>query len=170
MSSNPLSAKDYLDAESLALESQSISTAQSALPKTFYIDRAKFIPLRLEVGERKFLRLLEAALNVSEYTDKIDVVVYSNKTKRVISQIKELCAVLSGLVVAADYKVGQDLFQDRDFQSNAEFFMDIFELGRRHKIMNPEKMRGTYGKLVYMLQDSQIPEVKVRYIAIVLFT
>ncbi|KAH6566443.1 hypothetical protein BASA62_006694 [Batrachochytrium salamandrivorans] len=160
MSSNPLSAKDYLDAESLALESQSISTAQSALPKTFYIDRAKFIPLRLEVGERKFLRLLEAALNVSEYTDKIDVVVYSNKTKRVISQIKELCAVLSGLVVAADYKVGQDLFQDRDFQSNAEFFMDIFELGRRHKIMNPEKMRGTYGKLVYMLQDSQIPEVK----------
>ncbi|KAJ3037754.1 hypothetical protein HDV00_001339 [Rhizophlyctis rosea] len=126
----------------------------------WFLERAKYIPLRLSIPERKYLRLLEAALNVSEYTDKIDILSYQSKSKRIVLQIRELCSILSGLVLAADYKVGQDLFQDRDFEHNQEFFQQIFELGRRHKIMNPEKMRGTYGKLVYLLQDSQIPEVK----------
>lgn len=125
-----------------------------------FLERAKYIPLRLEYHERKFLRLLEAGLNVSEYTDKIDVVVYSNKSKRIVAQIKELCSILSGLVLASDYNVGQKLFKDRDFDTNQTFFQMLFELGRRHKIMNPEKMRSTYGKLIYLLQDSQIPEVK----------
>lgn len=39
-------------------------------------------------------------------------------------------------------------------------FQTVLEIGRRHKIMNPEKMRGEYGKLVYMLQDSVTPEVQ----------
>jgi hypothetical protein len=64
---------------------------------------------------------------------------------------------MSGLVVAADYKQGQELFSDRDFQANSEFYQDIFELGRRHKIMNPDKMRTTYGKLIYILQVFTIP-------------
>lgn len=51
---------------------------------------------------------------------------------------------------------GQELFADRDFESNSEFYQEIFELGRRHKIMNPDKMRTTYGKLIYMLQVSQM--------------
>ncbi|KAG6843722.1 hypothetical protein H0H87_009341 [Tephrocybe sp. NHM501043] len=127
----------------------------------WFVDRAKYIPLRLTLNERKYLRLLEAALNVSEYTDKIDTLGFGlSKAKRIVQQIRELCAIMSGLLLAADYKQGQELFTDRDFESNAEFYQQIFELGRRHKIMNPDKMRTTYGKLIYLLQDSQSPDVK----------
>lgn len=90
---------------------------------------------------------------MSEYTDKIDIIGGGmSKSKRIVHQIRELCAILSGLVLAADYKQGQELFTDRDFEANADFYQQIFELGRRHKIMNPDKMRTTYGKLMYILQ------------------
>jgi hypothetical protein len=121
----------------------------------WFVERAKYIPLRLSLAERKYLRLLDAALQVSEYTDKIDTISYGlSKAKRIVYQIRELCAILSGLVLSADYKLGQELFADRDFQRNSEFYQQIFELGRRHKIMNPDKMRTTYGKLIYLLQVS----------------
>ncbi|KAJ1926482.1 hypothetical protein IWQ60_003757 [Tieghemiomyces parasiticus] len=123
-------------------------------------ERAKFIPLRLTLAERKYLRLLEAALNVSEYTDRVDILSYGNKSRRMVTQIKDLCAILSGLLLASDYRAGRKLFEDRAFAENADFFEDIFEIGRRHKIMNPEKMRDAYGKLMYLLQDSMIPEVQ----------
>lgn len=133
-----------------------VLSSQPALgsdPGEWFVERAKFIPLRLTLGERKYLRLLDAALQVSEYTDKIDTLGFGlSKARRIVHQIRELCAILSGLVLAADYKQGQELFTDRDFVSNAQFFQQVFELGRRHKIMNPDKMRTTYGKLIYLLQ------------------
>lgn len=61
--------------------------------------------------------------------------------RRIITQIKDICAILSGLQVAVDYRAGQKLVADKDFTDNKEFFRDMFELGRRYKIMNPEKMR-----------------------------
>jgi hypothetical protein len=119
----------------------------------WFVERSRFIPLRLTIGERKYLRLLEAALTVSDYTDKIDTIGFGlSKAKRIVHQIRELCAIMSGLLLSADYKRGQELFSDRDFQANANFYQQIFELGRRHKIMNPDKMRTTYGKLIYLLQ------------------
>ncbi|KAF1796834.1 hypothetical protein V8B55DRAFT_1369208 [Mucor lusitanicus] len=122
--------------------------------------RSKTVPLRLDAEERQFLRLLDAALNVSEYTDKIDIISYSNKAKRIVGQIKDLCCIISGLLVAGDYKTGAQLFAKRSIKDNEEIFQRIFEVGRRHKIMNPEKMRSNYGKLMYMLMDSVIPEVE----------
>lgn len=123
-------------------------------------ERAKYIPLRLTHEERRLLRLLEGALNVSEYTDKVDILSYKSKSARVHAQIRDLCAILCGLTVAQNFKRGQKLITDRDFDQLATFFQDCFEVGRRHKVMNPERMRDSYGKLIYMLMDSSEPEME----------
>ncbi|KAG0355831.1 hypothetical protein BG005_005237 [Podila minutissima] len=141
-------------------ESKVIVSSGSSTFGDWIIDRSKYIPMRLDLTERKLLRLLEAALNVSEYTDKVDILSYTSKSKRIIHQIKDLCAIISGLVVANDYRRGQELFADKSFEDNEEFFQVIFEIGRRHKIMNPEKMRSAYGKLMYLLMDSNIEEIE----------
>ncbi|KAK9375968.1 uncharacterized protein V1513DRAFT_412399 [Lipomyces chichibuensis] len=127
---------------------------------SWLMQRTKYIPIRLTRGERKLLRLLEAALNVSEYTDKVDVLAYSSKAKRIIGQLQEICSILAGLVVATDMKLGQEMFEDKDFARNAKWFKKIFEIGRRYKIMNPEKMRDSFGKLMYMVMDSRLPEIQ----------
>ena len=145
-----ISAQDFL--------SQLVDTTSTG-STVDYVEKCKFIPLRLTFDERRLLKLLEAALSVSSYTDKIDIITYSKKTTRIVQQIKELLGILAGLVLANDYKTGQLLFQDKEFHNNKEFYQSVFEIGRRHKIMNPEKMRDGYGKLVYMLQDSQIEQV-----------
>lgn len=124
------------------------------------IERSKHVPLRLTYEQRKLLRLCEAALDVSEYTDKVDVLSWKSKTGRIHEQIRDICAVLSGLAVAANYEVGQKMIRDRSFEDNAEYFAAVFEIGRRHKILNPERMRTDYGKLIHLLMDSQSPEVQ----------
>jgi len=145
------------------VERETTSDASASIPTTNMLDfgeRAKYIPLRLTPEERKILRLLEAALHVSEYTDVVDVLSYKSKTGRVTKQLKEICAIMCGLVVASDYRAGQKLIVDKEFKDNEAFFQRVFEIGRRHKVMNPEKMRSEYGKLVYLLQDSQSMEVQ----------
>lgn len=163
-----------------------VNTPEYILQRIKY--HSKYVPMRLTFEERKLLRLLEAALNVSEYTDKIDIVSYTSKTKRIIAQLREMCSILSGLVVASsnmdttNTSGGRTLFGNRsnnnnnnsirppnaninqdgqvDFSANAQWYQDIFEIGRRYKIMNPEKMRDSFGKLMYMLMDSRLPEIR----------
>ena len=152
---------DFVEASKLLQSSLAVSSQSNLAAESSFRERAKWIPLRLSLRERKTLRLLEAALTVSEYTDKIDILSYrSNKPQRMVAQIKDLCAILCGLVVASDYQIGQQLLQDKDYKYNESYFRSVFEVGRRHKIMNPEKMRSTYGKLVYLLMDAISPDVK----------
>ena len=70
-----------------------------------FIERTKYIPIRLTFSQRKLLRMCEATLNVSEYTDKVDILTWKSKTGRIHEQIRDICAILSGLAVAADYEV-----------------------------------------------------------------
>jgi hypothetical protein len=88
-------------------------------------DRARHVPLRLKLEDRRLLRLLEAALQVSEYVDRVDVLTWRSRASRASAQVRDLCAILSGLVVAQDYRAGQRLVQDRDFAANAAFFQDV---------------------------------------------
>lgn len=105
--------------------------------EAWFTQRAQYIPLRLTYAERRSLRLLEAALNVSEYTDKVDIYAMSHRATRIHKQLRDICAILSGMLVASDYRLGQKLLADKDFKENAEFFQTMFEIGRRYKIMNP---------------------------------
>ena len=54
-----------------------------------FIDRTKYIPIRLDLSERKLLRLCEATLNVSEYTDIVDILTWKSKTGRIHEQIRD---------------------------------------------------------------------------------
>lgn len=63
--------------------------------------------------------------------DKIDIISYSNKAKRIVSQIKDLCAIIAGLLVSGDYKVGGQLFAKKNVRENEQIFQRIFEVGRR---------------------------------------
>ena len=107
------------------------------------------------------LRVLEGSLTVSEYTDKVDIFSYrANKLARIQEQLGSIFAIISGMLVAAKGKKGQDLVEGRAVSENPELFASIFEVGRRYKIMNPDKLRGNYGKLMFMLQDAQTPETR----------
>jgi hypothetical protein len=137
------------------------TSKNDALPsrRSNMAERSKYIPLRLTHKERKLLHLLEASLNVSQYTDRVDVIQGDNQSpmKNLKTKILDISAILTGLLIAADYKHGQTLLGHKDFAEYSTFFQDIFEIGRRHKIMNPEKMRTEYGKMIYLLQDMTAP-------------
>lgn len=122
------------------------------------MERSKFIPFRLSLGERKMLRLVESSMVCCDYTTSVDRP-FKNAVRRSHEQLKGITAVLRGLVTACDYKAGQKLLGDDDYAEYEQFFRSMFEIARRHKIMNPEKMRTEYGKLIYLLQDAVSPSL-----------
>eukprot|EP00048_Salpingoeca_helianthica_P016548 m.232915 g.232915 ORF g.232915 m.232915 type:complete len:585 (+) comp18912_c0_seq1:490-2244(+) len=125
----------------------------------WFVERAKFIPVRLDLKERKRLRLVLAALSASDYTGRVDGTVLT-KPRRMHAQLQNICAVLSGLAIAYDRETAVEPVRERAFGSIRKFYCRLFEFARRHKIMNPEKMRSDYGKLVYLLQDATDPAIQ----------
>ncbi|XP_063900309.1 UPF0652 protein-like [Zophobas morio] len=73
-------------------------------------------------------------------------------------QFYEICRLAVGLFTSGNLNQSCRLFLNRKFSENANFFKNLFEIGRRHKILNPEKMRSAYGKLMFMLQDAVVRE------------
>jgi hypothetical protein len=111
---------------------------------------ARFIPMRLTEDERRILAILDRTLKVSEYTDNVDLYISRGARQDTIkTELAKIKSVLSGQFVAMKMSKNTDVLTDDWFQST-------FEIGRRYKAMNPDRMRETYVKLMYMLQDSRV--------------
>ncbi|CAH0484997.1 unnamed protein product [Peronospora farinosa] len=124
-------------------------------------------PVRLTNGNVNAANAQAAAemLERANYTDKPDTPKFLPAAKRVRAQLQDVCGFLSALAVASDYKTGQEILDEKKFADCAEFFLqEMFELGRRYKIMNPEKcakIRTVHdvaeaGGALDMLRDSRI--------------
>lgn len=148
-----------LEADALDMDEEISGGAETLVATECLLERAKYIPLRLSYEERKALRLVNAAINVSNYTSAVDKE-FKSKSRRNQQQLQHICAFLSGLVSANDYAEGQDVLADRNFIPFEGYLRDVLEIARRYKIMNPEKMRSEYGKLIFLLQDCGAADMK----------
>eukprot|EP00912_Choanoflagellata_sp_UC4_P002375 UC4_evm1s1496 len=152
--------QDFVNPESSSATSTNVIARIDRYSPEWFIDRAKYVPVRLSYEERKMMRLVEAALSVSDYTTRIDNLTHKNDAKRSHAQMQEIFAALTGIAMAVDYEKAQGLLRERNFCDYDQFFQKIFEVARRYKIMNPEKMRSEYGKMMFLLQDTTLPDIK----------
>lgn len=127
----------------------------SGFPAARYSEKVSNIPMRLSDKERDLLRVVEGALRVSEYTDNVDSYRYG-KGDIIKRELLEACRTCIGLNACADLKKTAKMVRG-ELADCEDFLQHVFEVGRRYKIMNPDRMRSTYGKLMYLLQDAADP-------------
>lgn len=144
------SEKEILAAMEAAVDDDDADTGMTLGDMTL---RARYIPLRLTYEERKHLRRVNAALNVSDYTTSVDIP-FKSATKRDRARLQNICAFLTGIVATTDLEKGTALLENRNLDEHELLIRECLEIARRYKFNNPEKMRSEYGKLVYLMQDA----------------
>ena len=100
---------------------------------------SKWVPMRLTDDERKLLHILEGALEVSQITHR--------QGRRALRLLR---------LEQHPQEAPEPVRRRGPVQTltkNVPFFQRVFEIGQHFKLMNPDKMRATYGKLMHMLQD-----------------
>jgi hypothetical protein len=111
--------------------------------KINFTEMAKYVPLRLEFEERRLLRLLESTIDSSEYTDRVEAappaVTAHQLHRHTATVLKNICSVLSGLVVA-HAAAETSILTLRNFSDHKNLFQAVFEIARRYKILNPERI------------------------------
>jgi hypothetical protein len=81
----------------------------------------------------------------------------SDKDRTIEAEQEDLVKGIAGLAVCGDFKrTGADIL-GRSLEHNEALFAQVLEVARRYKIMNPDKMRSTYGKALYAIQDNVSP-------------
>ena len=121
--------------------------------------------LRLTDEEREVLKILNASLRVSEYTDDIDNQRSHRREETMFRAMAELFTTMTGLSHTANHGVSGPLLDQlaKDgckLRVLEPIVAQAFEVGRRYKRLNPDKMRSEYGKMVMVLQDASIPRMK----------
>lgn len=104
------------------------------------------------------MRVTVEAVKLSKYTDIVDQV---GGNRRVATQVRQLHALLVGLVVIQhDIPEGRAIMKrDVPLSQHAPFLQTCFETVRRYKMLHPERLRHEYPKVMYVLQDAQQPDV-----------
>jgi hypothetical protein len=67
--------------------------------------------MRLTEEERVLLNILENALDVSEYTDTVDVFARKPKSDRIIAGLVDILSISSGLMVSNNLNKGEGLMK-----------------------------------------------------------
>ena len=110
---------------------------------------SRFIPLRLSGEDRQLLAILERTLKVSEYTDNVDIYLSKyNRSEVIRREVAKIETILAGQFVALKMSKSTSSLTE-------EWFSSTFEVARRYKAMNPDRLRETYVKLMHMLQDAR---------------
>lgn len=131
-----LSSNEYSSVTSSSLD---VKFESKLIP---LIDQATYIPLRLTSHERDLLKVLENALEVSDYTDVVDITfshTHKPKMTRIIESLIDILSISSGLLLATDLTKGETMIKGKTLNENAALFAKLFEVIFRVIFSHPQQ-------------------------------